>query len=106
MVAAVSMSISRTCWNKVMQVLLFEMRQLLRVGKVSRMGESFVPGYRRDSVAANMTEMPEVRLDWALEDTQRVSIRLSSPNLIGPFPGGPRPFWKAAPHPAGRARRS
>jgi hypothetical protein len=70
------------------------------------MGQSFVPGDRRGSVVANMTEMPEVRLDWALEDTQRVSIMLSSPNLIGPFSGGPGPFWKAAPHPAGRARRT
>jgi hypothetical protein len=60
---------------------------------------------RRSSVAANMTEMPEARLGWALEDTQHVSIMLSSPNLIGPFSGGPGAFWKAAPHPAGRTRK-
>jgi hypothetical protein len=52
-----------------------------------------------------MTEMPEARLGWAREDTQYVSIMLSSANLIGPFSGGPRPFWKAAPHSAGRTRR-
>ena len=39
------------------------------------------------------------------EDAQRISIMLSSPNLIGPFFGGLGPFWKVTPHPTGRARR-
>src|ERR1035437_196750 len=49
--------------------------------------------------------MPVAGLDWALEDTQLVSIMLSSPNFVRPFPARPRPFWKAAPHPAGWTRR-
>jgi hypothetical protein len=67
--------------------------------------EGFVCGGRRGSTPADMTEMPEARLGWALEDTQLVSIMLSSPNLSGPFSGWPGPFWKAAPHPAGSTWR-
>jgi hypothetical protein len=40
--------------------------------------EGFVWGGRRGSTPADMTEMPEARLDWALEDAQPVSIMLSS----------------------------
>jgi hypothetical protein len=54
----------------------------------------------------DMAEVPETRLCWAREDTQLVSIMLPSPNLIGPFPGGPGPFWNAASHPAGWTRGS
>jgi hypothetical protein len=41
---------------------------------------------------ANMTQMPEARLNGALVDTQGVAIVLSSPNLIGPLASGPRTF--------------
>lgn len=54
---------------------------------------------------ANMTQMPEARLSWALVDTQGVAIVLSPPNLIGPLASGPGTLGEAVPHPAGGARR-
>jgi hypothetical protein len=63
-------------------------------------------GGRRNSTTANVTEVPEARLNRAFEDTQRVSIMLSSPNLIGQFAGRPGTLGKAVAHPAGGARRS
>jgi hypothetical protein len=59
------------------------------------MGQSFVPGDRRGSAAVNMTEMPETRLNRAIENPPRISIMLSSSNLIGPFSGRAGPFWAA-----------
>ena len=54
---------------------------------------------------ANMTQMPEARLNGALVDTQGVAIVLSFPNLIGPLASGPGTLGEAVPHPAGGTRR-
>jgi hypothetical protein len=69
-----------------------------------RIGD-FVRGDSRGNRRANMTEMPESGMNRALVDTQGVTIVLSPPNLIGPFPGGPGTFGKTVPHPAGGAGR-